>query len=288
LIPYVDVFYTAPDGLTLHARDYNSAARELAPIVCLPGLTRNARDFEDLANRLAPTRRVIVAEQRGRGQSAYDPNPENYQPTIYVGDMIALLDHLALPLVAIIGTSLGGLMAMLMAASWPDRFAGIFLNDIGPQVAPEGIARIRDYIDRVPQVSGWDDAARDVQCLFGGSFPLYKAAEWQKMARALYRESADGVPMLDYDPAIAVVVKGSASAAPDLWPVFDRLPPLPLAVARGALSNILAADTLAEMRRRRPDLMVAEIADVGHVPMLDEAPARQLIERFLAAIDAKK
>jgi pimeloyl-ACP methyl ester carboxylesterase len=285
---FTDVYYDAPDLLRLHARDYDGGAHPGTPVLCLAGLTRNARDFEALAGRLAAGRRVVVAEQRGRGRSAYDPKPENYHPATYAADMLALLDHLEIGRVAIIGTSLGGLMAMLMAAAWPDRVAGILLNDVGPEVATEGIDKIRAYIDRVPQVTDWSDAANDVRTLFGAVFPDYEMADWQRFARAVYTENAAGIPVLDYDPKIAVNVKNGANAAPDLWPVFDALPPMPVAVIRGALSNILTGATLAEMKKRRPDLIAAEVERVGHAPDLEEPESLALIDRFLAEVDRDK
>jgi len=280
---FTDIYYDSSDGLRLHARDYAGAGG--VPVLCLAGLTRNARDFELLAERLAPSRRVIVAEQRGRGGSAYDPKPENYHPGTYAADMMVLLDHLGLGKVGIIGTSLGGLMAMIMAASWPDRFSGILLNDVGPEVAAEGIEKIRLYIDRVPKVRDWREAADDVSALFAAAFPEYQPADWARFARQVYRESAGGAPVLDYDPNIAINVKNGGSAAPDLWPVFDGLPRIPVAVIRGELSNILSAATLAEMRKRRPELLSVEVPRVGHAPDLAEPASLALIDDFLAEID---
>lgn len=285
---FEDRFFSAPDHLRLHYRDYDDAPTGPTPILCLAGLTRNARDFAELAGRLAGGRRIILAEQRGRGQSDYDPQPENYHPGIYVRDMMALIDHLELPRIIIIGTSLGGLMAMLMATGFPERFAGILLNDIGPIIDARGLAKIQDYIDRVPMVKDWDEAARDLRTLFGSSFPNYRLLDWDRFARALYRENERGVPVLDYDPKIAVNVKSGGSASPDLWSVFDALPLIPTAVVRGQLSNILAADILAEMRRRRPDLMAVELPDIGHAPSLIEDDALRLIENFLALIDQRE
>jgi len=282
---YKDIYFDTPDQLRLYARDYDRGGKQGTPVLCLAGLTRNARDFELLAERLSPWRRVIVAEQRGRGRSAYDPKPENYHPGTYAGDMLALLDHLEIRKIAIIGTSLGGLMAMLIAAAWPDRVAGILLNDVGPEVDEAGIATIKTYIDRKPDVKSWDDAINDLRSLFGSAFPDYDRAAWEHFARSVFRENAAGVPVLDYDPKIALNVKNGESAAPDLWPVFDSLPPIPIAVIRGALSNILPEKTLAEMKRRRPDLVSAELPRIGHAPRLDERESLALIGRFLALVD---
>jgi len=282
---YRDVYYASPDGLRLHARDYGDQQARLA-VLCLHGLSRNARDFEQVAERLAPHFRVIVAEQRGRGLSAYDPKPENYHPGLYVPDMIALLDHLHLARVAIIGTSMGGLMAMIMAAGWPDRIAGVVVNDIGPEVAVGGLLRIQSYIDREARVANWDDAVEDVRGLFSGAFPRYELADWQRVARQLYAENERGVPVLDFDPAIADNFRHLEPQALNIWPVFDAMPKIPFGLVRGKLSELLTPAIMAEMLKRRPDIVTAEIDDAGHAPTLDEAPARAVIDKVLALAEA--
>jgi pimeloyl-ACP methyl ester carboxylesterase len=280
---YRDVFYTSADGLRLHARDYGDEHAPLA-VLCLPGLSRNARDFEPVALRLAPRFRMICAEQRGRGESAYDPKPENYHPGTYVGDMVALLDHLGLRRVAIIGTSLGGLMAMMIAAGFPDRVAAIVINDIGPELAVEGLIKIQSYIGRESNVTNWDEAAADVRALFGAAFPAYSPAEWERMARALYKEDSRGVPVLDFDPHIADNIKTMEPTALNIWPVFDAVPKIPFGLVRGKLSDLLSAQVMAEMQRRRPDIVSAEIDDAGHAPNLDEPPSREVIDRVLGSV----
>jgi pimeloyl-ACP methyl ester carboxylesterase len=279
---YSDIFYQSVDGLTLHARDYNVAPPGRTPILCMPGLTRNVRDFDGLAQRLCRQYRVITTSQRGRGLSAYDPKPENYHPGSYVVDMGSLLEHLGLDKVTAIGTSLGGLMAMIMASGSPHRLAGIFLNDIGPEIDVKGLDKIRTYVDRVPQVANWQQAADDIKTLFAASFPLYVDEDWRKFARALYRENEDGVPVLDYDRAIALNVKaGEGAPAPDLWPIWDAMPAVPIAVLRGQRSDLLTEATLKEMQKRRPQLLVAEVPEVGHAPTLEEPAAIALVDRFL-------
>jgi pimeloyl-ACP methyl ester carboxylesterase len=275
-----DVFYTSADGLRLHARDYGDEHAALT-VLCLPGLSRNARDFEAVAERLASRFRVICAEQRGRGLSAYDPKPENYHPGTYVGDMVALLDHLKLERVAIIGTSLGGLMAMMMAAGFPRRIAGIVVNDVGPELAVDGLVKIQSYIDRPITVRNWREAVDEVRLLFQHSFPAYGEAEWERMARQLYKENDAGVPVLDFDIHIADNFKTLEVKALDLWPVFDAVPPIPFGLVRGELSDLLTASIRDEMLRRRPDIVAAEIEDAGHAPTLDEGPAREVIDRVL-------
>lgn len=280
---YRDIFYTSPDGLRLYARDYGDEHAPLT-VLCMPGLSRNARDFEPVAERLAPRFRIICAEQRGRGRSAYDPKPENYHPGTYVGDMVALLDHLKLDRVAMIGTSLGGLMAMMMAAGLPQRVAGMVINDVGPELAVEGLLKIQSYIDRETRVGNWDQAIEDVRRTFQHSFPAYTADAWERMTRALYKENGQGVPVLDFDPHISDNFKALEPKAIDLWPVFDALPKIPFGLVRGKLSDLLTAPIRDEMLRRRPDIDLAEIDDAGHAPTLDEPPARAVIDRVLGAI----
>ena len=280
---YRDVFYPSPDGLRLHARDYGDEHARLT-VLCMPGLSRNARDFEPVAERLAPRFRILCAEQRGRGESAYDPKPENYHPGTYVGDMVALLDHLKLKRVAMIGTSLGGLMAMMMAAGLPDRVAGMVINDVGPELAVEGLLKIQSYIDRETKVGDWSEAIADVRGTFGASFPAYSAADWERMTRALYKENERGVPVLDFDPHISDNFKALEPKAIDLWPVFDAMPKIPFGLVRGKLSDLLTAPIRDEMLRRRPDIVLAEIDESGHAPTLDEAPSRAVIDQVLGAI----
>lgn len=280
---YRDVYYSSPDGLRLHARDYGDEKAPLA-VLCLHGLSRNARDFEAVAERLWPDFRVIAAEQRGRGLSAYDPKPGNYHPGTYVADMIALLDHLKLSRVAIIGTSLGGLMAMILAAGWPDRVSAIIINDVGPEVAVEGLIKIQSYINRETKVSNWNEAEQDVRTLFSAVFPNYTEADWQRVARQLYVATETGAPALDYDPAIGDNFKTVEPQALSMWPVFDALPMIPFGLIRGQLSDILALSVMAEMIKRRPDIVTAEIPDTGHAPTLDEPAARAVIDQVLAAI----
>jgi len=283
---YRDVYYPSPDGLRLHARDYGDEQAPLA-VLCLHGLSRNARDFEPVAERLSPRFRVICAEQRGRGLSAYDPKPENYHPGTYVNDMVALLDHLKLPRVAIIGTSMGGLMAMILAAGWPDRVTGIVINDVGPEVAAEGLAKIQSYIDRITDVSTWDEAAAEVRTLFASVFPDYGPAEWERMARQLYVEGGQGKLVLDYDAHIADTIKNIEPQALSMWPVFDAIQKIPFGLVRGELSNILSPAVMAEMKKRRPDIVSAEIPQVGHAPSLDEPASRAVIDQVLASIPAR-
>lgn len=280
---YRDLWYQSPDGLRLYARDYpGPASSALPPVLCMHGLSRNSADFEGLAATLAAERRVIVAEQRGRGRSDYDSNPANYTPLTYADDMFHLLDTLAISKVVLIGTSMGGLMSFIMASQQPLRFVGMVINDIGPEIDPRGLARIQNYVGKVEPARNWDDAVARTREINGEAFPDYTDDDWLAFARALYVER-DGVPVLAYDPAISRAMSDADSGAvpPDLWPLFEAIVDIPMLVVRGELSDILAADCVARMRDMDADLQVVEVPRVGHAPTLMEPVALQAIQSFL-------
>ena len=278
---YVDVFYESGEGLRLYARDYPGPEASAAPVLlCLPGLTRNSKDFADIAAELCKTHRVVCPDQRGRGRSARDPNASRYQPDQYVLDMETLLNLLAIDKVVVIGTSLGGLMAMMMMARDPARIAAAVLNDIGPELDPAGVARIAGYVGKSAAVASWRDAAEQTARINGAAFADYRHDDWLAMARDLYIQEGR-VPVLDYDAAIAQGF-ANGSAAPLLWPVFESLVGKPMLVLRGERSDILSAQTVDEMRRRMPSLRALTVADRGHAPTLNEPAARAAITDFLA------
>ncbi|MFV0277329.1 MAG: alpha/beta fold hydrolase [Parahaliea sp.] len=278
------ITYRSSDGLALYARDYRTAPAEAPVLLCLHGLTRNSADFASLAEHLAGGFRVICADQRGRGRSDYDPQPARYQPLTYVEDMFTLLDHLQVARVTVIGTSMGGLMGMLMAARQPERISALVLNDIGPEVDPRGLARIQSYVGKSAPVSDWQQAVAQVRAINGSAFPDFSQTQWRDFAGKIYREQ-NGVPVLNYDSAIAAPIDSSKEAAvpPDLWPLFESLSQ-PLLLVRGELSDILAASTAAGMCERGQDCRLVEIPGRGHAPTLDEAPARRAIDDFLGAL----
>ena len=279
---YIDVFYQSDDGLRLYARDYPSAAAGAPVILCLPGLTRNSKDFAQLAHQLQSTHRVICPDQRGRGRSARDPDAANYRPDKYALDMFTLLNVLQLKEVVIIGTSLGGLMAILMIASEPIRIKAAVLNDVGPEVDPRGVARITGYVGKTGAAKNWEEAVQQTAKINAAAFPDFNLYEWQTMARDLYIQEGT-VPVLDYDPAIAHGL-ASGTAAPNLWSLFDTVGDKPMLVIRGQDSDILSVETLAEMSRRLPHLTSLNIARRGHAPMLTEPEAYKAICKFLDAI----
>lgn len=286
---WADRFWTStdPSGLRLHARDYAAASGPArAPVICIHGLTRNARDFEDLAPRLAAQgRRVLAVDVRGRGGSGWDPEPARYVPPTYAADILALMDGLAISRAVFIGTSMGGLITLVVNAFRPTAVAAAVLNDVGPEIAPEGLARITGYTGRTAAVTDWRGATDYARALNAVAFPHYGPDQWAAFARRLFKEEA-GQPVLDYDPDISVPMRppvlkeGEAPPPPpDLWPLFQGLAAHPLLTLRGQTSDILSPNIAGRMREAAPDMAFAEIEGVGHAPMLDEPEA-------LAAVDA--
>jgi len=277
---FAAVTYPSADGrLELYARDYPGSGPAL---LLMHGLSRNSADFGELAERLCGRFRVVVPDQRGRGRSQYDPDPANYTPATYCQDMSALIKRLKLERPILIGTSMGGLMAMLMAAMAPAGFRGIVLNDVGPVVDTAGLVRIASYVGKSPPVTDWESAAAYCRETQRDAFPGYDVAQWQAFARRIFREDAAGVPRLAYDPSIAAGLAGATpTATPDLWAIWPALTGLPMLVIRGALSDILSAATVQEMASRHPQLVHAEVSGVGHTPMLDEPQSVTAIEAYL-------
>jgi pimeloyl-ACP methyl ester carboxylesterase len=270
------------DGLALSARIYpGDTAR--TPVLCLPGLTRNARDFEDLAASIAPARRVICPDLRGRGRSAHAADPATYTPVHYLGDVLALLAGLGIGRFVAIGTSLGGLLTMMLAATDPARIAGAVLNDVGPQIDPAGLARIRGYVGVPARFADWDAAARALAAAQAGTYPAFGHDDWLRMAHRAMRAADDGTIGFDYDMAIATpfAQDDGATPAPDLWPLFDALASCPVLLVRGGTSDILSEATAAAMAARHAGLERVTVPDVGHAPTLDEAPVRAAIARLL-------
>ncbi len=282
-----DFWLTTADGLKLYARDYANDAASLT-VLCLPGLTRNSADFEDLAERLHDRYRLVVMDPRGRGRSAYDPEPSRYQLPTYAADAFALLDALNLREVALLGTSMGGLIAMLMTTRAPQRIRGVVLNDIGPVVESAGLARIQSYVGTHKIVETWAEAVDVAKSNNQAAFPDLSEEQWLAFAHRLFRENAAGRPELAYDPAISQPIKESPQAAApgDLWQIFDAMKGIPMLVIRGALSDILSAGTVRQMAKRHGSLRQVEVSRTGHAPLLTEPEAETAIVDFLASIEA--
>jgi pimeloyl-ACP methyl ester carboxylesterase len=282
--PYTESFGTTHDGLRLYTRVYETQGPGAATVLCLHGLTRNSRDFEDLAPHLQQHYRVIVPDLRGRGFSAHDPNPQNYQPAIYIQDIVALLDTLSAAQVTVIGTSLGGLLAMMLGVGHRSRIAGIVLNDIGPEADPVGIERIKGYAGRLPPPKDWSDAIAQTKTMFGDAWPNLTAERWATIARRGFREDASGALRVDADPKIGEMMRAAPAATATLWPFWQGLRGIPMLAIRGERSDILSAATFARMGAENPDLEKLEVAQRGHVPLLDEPECIAAIDAFLVRV----
>ena len=282
---YRDCYFTVEDGLRLHYRDYPGDFA-LLPLLCLHGLTRNARDFEEFAERHSPVRRVIALDFRGRGASAYDPQPERYTPLVYAGDVIRLMDHLGFAEAVFVGTSLGGLVTMTVAAFEPERIAATILNDVGPELSDVGIDRIKTYVGKGARFRTWEEAGSAIAVNSGNLPASYGADDWTRMARKHCRQEGAEI-VFDYDQAIAIPfhAKGAAPNV-DLWPLFRKLAERPVLVIRGAESDLVGKEMLDRMQAAAPTVATATVAGVGHAPMLDEPDAVAAIDRFLAALPA--
>lgn len=281
---YTENFWVSHDGLKLYTRVYPGPRPSAGSVLCLHGLTRNSRDFEDLAPHLQHRYRVIVPDVRGRGLSARDPNPQNYQPAIYLQDILSLLDSVEAQRVAVIGTSMGGLLAMMLAVGSRDRVSGVVLNDMGPEVDPAGLERIKGYAGRLPPPKNWDDAVAQTQTVFGNAWPNLSAERWSALTRRGYREDEKGALNVDADPMIGEMLRAAPSATANLWPFWKALRGTPMLAIRGAQSDILSAATFAKMKAENPELKQLEVAQRGHVPLLDEPECVAAIDAFLAQL----
>lgn len=270
-------YFTAADGTRLAFQDQG----EGLPLLCLPGLTRTMGDFEYLRPHLPPLR-LIRMDYRGRGHSDFSGSP-SYTVPIEAQDALALLTHLGINRAAILGTSRGGLIGMLIAALAKDRLLGLCLNDIGPVIDRGGLERIFDYVGRNPATKTHAEIATRLPALMLG-FANVPAERWLAEARLHYTQADDGLK-ITYDPNLrAAFLQGFQGPQPDLWPLFDACAGLPLGLIRGANSDLLSLQTAAEMQRRRPDMVMATVPDRAHIPFLDEAESIALIHQFIAQI----
>lgn len=279
-----EAYFRTRDGLRLFYRDYAGAAGRV-PVLCLAGLTRNCNDFVALAERLSPDRRVITPDQRGRGRSDNDPLWMRYNPAMYVDDMFALLSALRIERVIVIGTSLGGIVAMLMAAMRAGALAGVVLNDIGPELAASGAARIHNYVGRLPPVATWEGAVAQMRKVHEAALPGLTAEEWLAYARASFDEDKQGVPRLQADPRIGDALRLlPANAAFAMWMAFAALKSVPLLLVRGAHSDVLSPTVVSSMRRENPRMRYTEVPNRGHAPLLNEPESIAAIDAFLAQL----
>ncbi len=285
---YEEKRWTSADGLELYYRDYpgGEGASARAPVLCLHGLTRNSRDFASLAQHIAAGgRRVIVPEMRGRGESDYAPDSSTYNPKQYVADVELLLDELGIERFISIGTSMGGLMTMLLAAAKPGRLVGVVMNDIGPVIDVAGLERIGGYVGQGRSYPTWIHAARSMSSVHAEAFPDYDLDQWLEMAKRTLVVCQNGRISYDYDMAIAEPFSQPGNAAPaNLWPAFDALRDVPMVLLRGEVSDLLSTETVEEMGRHNPAMRAATVPRVGHAPTLDEPEARVAIDELLARL----
>jgi pimeloyl-ACP methyl ester carboxylesterase len=269
-------YFNAPDGARLHYTDDGHGL----PLLCLPGLTRTGADFDYLAPHLPPLR-LIRPDYRGRGGSDWS-GAETYTVPQEAADQIALLDHLGLDEVAVLGTSRGGLIGMFLAATARDRLRGLCLNDIGPVLNLPGLHRIMDFVGQNPAARGYAAAAMAME-RNAPEFEDVSQTRWLTEARKHFKSTDQGLE-ITYDTALRVAFLAAFEGpAPDLWPLFDACAGMPLALIRGVNSDLLSAQTAAEMLRRRPDMIFEEVAGRGHIPFLDEPESLRAINLFLGA-----
>ena len=287
---FAERFWTTTDGLTLFARDHAPASGPARlPVIAIHGLTRNSADFGGIAPLIALSgRRTLALDVRGRGRSDRATDPMTYTPDVYARDVQALMDQLGIDRAVFLGTSMGGLITMALAGHASKRVAAAILNDIGPEVATEGLARIAAYSGQPVDTPTWAAAADYARRINAVAFPHYSDADWDAFARRIFREGTEGSPVLDYDPDISVPIRaaGAKALVPNLWPMFRRLArKRPTLLVRGATSDLLSAEIADRMKKAAPDMDHVEVPGVGHAPMLDEPEAKNAIFEFLAGVE---
>ena len=282
---WTDGYWWSNDGLRLHYRDYQGGDQSRPPILCIHGLSRNARDFEAVAARLSGDWRLICVDLRGRGESAFAEDAMTYVPLVYLQDLEALLRELALPRLVVFGTSLGGLMTMLLAMAGPDRIAGALINDVGPVIGEKGLERIRSHVGRLLNWPTWLHAARFFADEQQGIHPDWTLERWLVHAKRLCRLNPQGRVVRDYDIRIAEPFRApGGEGAFDLWPAFAALKGAPCLAVRGETSDILGIETLARMLAENPAMESVTIPRTGHAPTLEEPEAEEAIDRLLARV----
>lgn len=280
------------DGLTIRGRDYGDRLSTNTPLVCLPGLSRSTRDFDAIARIISQDpdqpRRVLSLDYRGRGQSDYDPNWKNYNPSIEAGDVLNAIVAAGMQDVVVFGTSRGGIIAMLLGSMRPGILSGVVLHDIGPTIDITGLLKIKSYLTRMPIPKNWTDAAQVLKTVHKGSFPDFGEEDWHEAARLTFANQ-DGQPVIDYDPALTKTLETVSrdSESPNLWPQFLSLRSKPLLVIRGGISDLFSEETLDTMDRAHPTMKSVTVPSQGHVPSLMGDETVGAIKALLKEADAK-
>ncbi len=279
-----DVWITAEDGTGLYALDCGPAGSSRIPVLCLSGLTRNHRDFEPVIAAFGGEHRIIAPDYRGRGKSEFAKDPKSYRPDIELQDVLALLAHLQVPRVVVIGTSRGGLVGMLFANVAPEKIAGLMLVDIGPMLEPAGLRRIAAYVGEPQLFSSWDEAAKSLADSSVG-FKNVTLEQWTTVAKRIYGER-NSHPCSEHDPQLAVTFPKPADInddMPNLWKLIPALQALNCGLIYGDGSDLISVNTIHQMQLALPGLGVTCIPDRGHVPFLDEPASLQAIAKWISA-----
>jgi len=285
-----DIFFRSQDDLLLHVRCYGGQDLPGRPLLCLPGLTRTARDFHSLAVALAThpahPRPVYCADYRGRGESEWDKDWRNYSAYIELLDVVSFLTLRGLDNIAVLGTSRGGIIALLLAVLRPSAIGCLIMNDIGPVIETAGLARIMGYAGKIPVPRDWGEANAMVREMNKRHFTALDDETWEAMTHQLFNEK-DGKPAAAYDPNVGKALSevDIAKPVPTMWEHFDALLNKPVMVLRGEQSDILSAATVKDMQARHPNLTSALIRNEGHSPLLMDRFTQRLIADFLSEHD---
>ena len=278
-------FFLSSDGLQLHALTLGEP-NGLLPVVCLPGLTRPARDFVVLALHLhrAGARRVVSIDYRGRGGSDWDTDWTRYNLPVEHGDLKLMLDALEISRAIFVGLSRGGLHAVTLAATQPERVAGLVLNDVGPQLEPQGLANIKTYIGKLPLLRDIDEAVAHFKRLMGARFPAVPDEDWRFYAGNSLNITPERM-RLSYDPQLGRTMEQFDPTAPlpDLWPAFEAIG-APILALRGENSDLLSPEAHAQMAKRNPLCQLHVVPGQGHAPLLLDTPTLNRIGKFVEGI----
>ncbi len=285
-----EAIYLSADGLKLSARDYGNPLSPWLPVVCLAGFTRDSRDFHELALHLSThrhrPRRVVALDCRGRGRSQWARGTESYNPLTEMNDVLDGMAALNIPRAVVVGTSRGGIIGMLMGVARPATVAGLVLNDVGPVVDAQGLARIKTYVGRTPSPNDWADAAHLLRRIHGTSFPAWRDVDWDYFARLTF-DDEDGQPVSAYDPKLAQTFDGLEldRPLPTMWDEFRALRDIPILVIRGVNSDLLSAETMARMSEEHPRVDTVTVAGEGHAPLLRYGQLLARVSAFITAVE---